>query len=243
MESGYTRPGLALLIAGAGVVVTAALVWAYPRVRPDLDAWPDWTLPIVDLVVLSAPFVAAVLLAARFASTGLARAAGVRRWVWTDIVIGIGIALVVRAAAEFAPATVPGRWPGSIVEATTRADAATAATAATATLAVAITVIGVVGITPLVEEFFFRGLLQRALAQQLGGLGRVVASIIAIVVPTAVFASLHAVNGPPSPVLLVGAIGIGLGAGIVTAVTGRLGGAIAAHVVNNAIVAMLPLFS
>lgn len=240
MESGYTRPGLALLIAGAGVVVTAALVWAYPRVRPALDPWPDWTLPIVDLVVLSAPFVAAVLLAARFASTGLARAAGVRRWVWTDIVIGIGIALVVRAAAEFAPATVPGRWPGSIVEATTRADAATAATA---TLAVAITVIGIVGITPLVEEFFFRGLLQRALAQQLGGLGRVAASIIAIVVPTAVFASLHAVNGPPSPVLLVGAIGIGLGAGIVTAVTGRLGGAIAAHVVNNAIVAVLPLFS
>ena len=240
MESGYTRPGLALLIAGAGVVVTAALVWAYPRVRPALDAWPDWTLPIIDLVVLSAPFVAAVLLAARFASTGLARAAGVRRWVWTDIVIGIGIALVVRAAAEFAPATVPGRWPGSIVEATTRADAATAATA---TLAVAITVIGVVGITPLVEEFFFRGLLQRALAQQLGGLGRVAASVIAIIVPTAVFASLHAVNGPPSPVLLVGAIGIGLGAGIVTAVTGRLGGAITAHVVNNAIVAVLPLFS
>ena len=221
------------------------LVWVYPRtLRLTLDDWPGWIVSIVDLVVLSAPLVAAVLLAARLASTGLGRAAGVRRWVWTDLALGLAVALLIRAVAQ----VVPFSWPaaGSLVasDAVGVMDAAASGDPAASTSTVAATVvimIGVIAITPIVEEFFFRGLVQRAFAQTLGGLGRAAASILAIIVATAFFTGLHIVNAPPTPALLVGTIGVGLGAGILTAVTGRLGGALVVHVTNNALVVVLPL--
>ena len=60
----------------------------------------------MDLVVLSAPLVVAVVLAGRLAADGIARAVGIRRWTWMDAALGLLVALVARAVTELvAPTT------------------------------------------------------------------------------------------------------------------------------------------
>ena len=98
-------------------------------------------------------------------------------------------------------------------------------------------VVGIVLVTPVVEELFFRGLMLRALDDALAAAGRAIAGTVAVVVSSAVFVLLHTLpSGENVSVgLIVATLGVGVGCGILTLVTGRLGGAIVAHVVFNAI--------
>lgn len=96
---------------------------------------------------------------------------------------------------------------------------------------------------PLIEELFFRGLVLRAVAgaSALNGANRRWATGIAVTVSAVTFALIHLIGvGSPSAVLVVGlsTLLFGLGAGALAAVTGRLGGAIVAHVVFNALVVL-----
>lgn len=102
-------------------------------------------------------------------------------------------------------------------------------------------------LAPFVEEIFFRGLLLRAVEGAVvrgsGGVSRRVsrglALGIAVGVSGVVFALLHVVGaGSVDAVVVVGlsTLVFGLAAGSVAAVTGRLGGAIVAHVTFNALV-------
>ena len=93
-------------------------------------------------------------------------------------------------------------------------------------------------IAPFIEELFFRGLLLRAVAAATDA-RRPVALSVACVVSALVFALVHVVDaGSPTALWVVGAgtFVFGLAAASVTAVTGRLGGAIIAHVVFNGLV-------
>ena len=104
-------------------------------------------------------------------------------------------------------------------------------------------------LAPVVEEVFFRGLLLRAVegatdaasasASASAGGSRAVSLGIAVVVSGAVFALVHVLPaGSASEVAVVGlsTFVFGVGAGCVAAFTGRLGGAIIAHVTFNALV-------
>jgi membrane protease YdiL (CAAX protease family) len=98
-------------------------------------------------------------------------------------------------------------------------------------------------VSPVVEELFFRGLVLRAVARSAidNGAVRRWAFGIAVSVSAVTFALIHLINaGSPTAALVIGlsTLLFGLGAGALAAVTGRLGGAIVAHVVFNALVVL-----
>jgi membrane protease YdiL (CAAX protease family) len=93
-------------------------------------------------------------------------------------------------------------------------------------------------IAPFIEEVFFRGLLLRAVAGATAA-ARPVALAVAVVVSGAVFALVHIVEVGPGTVALVVGVStfvFGVGAASIAAATGRIGGAIVAHVTFNALV-------
>ena len=96
-------------------------------------------------------------------------------------------------------------------------------------------------IGPVIEEVFFRGLLARAVrdAAERGGGSRRAAGVTAILVSAAVFALVHVLSAAtPAGMVVIGlsTFLFGLGTAALTLVTGRLGGAIVAHVTFNALV-------
>lgn len=96
-------------------------------------------------------------------------------------------------------------------------------------------------LAPFIEELFFRGLLLRAVlgVTVANRNGRGLSMGIAIVVSGVVFALLHVLEaGSISAVVVVGVSTFlfGAAAASVAALTGRLGGAIVAHVTFNALV-------
>jgi membrane protease YdiL (CAAX protease family) len=98
-------------------------------------------------------------------------------------------------------------------------------------------------VSPVIEELFFRGLVLRAVGRAAAGNGAAqrMALGIAVAVSAITFALIHLINaGSPTAVLVIGlsTLLFGLGAGALAAVTGRLGGAIVAHVVFNALVVL-----
>ena len=97
--------------------------------------------------------------------------------------------------------------------------------------------------SPFIEELFFRGLVLRAAGRAAAdnGAAQRWALGIAVVVSAITFALIHLINaGSPTAVLVIGVstFVFGLGAAALAAVTGRVGGAIVAHVVFNALVVL-----
>lgn len=221
----YRRPGLALLVAAIAFVLTAVLVLAYPSLRYAVAGWPQWLQSLADLVILSAPLVAGVFVAARLAADGFGRAVGIRRWRWTDAVLGLLAGVVVRALVELVEPTT-GSLLGPFVSEYTPEVVAS----------MVVVVAGAVLITPVIEELFFRGLVLRALVDLLGGPGSILGSIVALLASATAFSLLHVLPwGGSVPLgLLVGTLGVGVACGILTLITRRLGGAIIAHIVFNA---------
>ena len=222
----YRRPWLALAIAGIAVAATLVVILILPAIHERLSSVPGWVVRMTDLVVLSAPLLLGVGLAGMLAADGIRRATGIRRWRWTDAALGVCVGLITRALTELVAPTA-GRLLGPFdVELT-----------ADVLVGAAVLVAGVVLITPVVEELFFRGVIVRALSDALTGAGRAIAGTVAVAVSTAVFVMLHiAPSGAGVPLgVVVGTSAVGVGCGILTLVTGRLGGAIVAHVAFNAI--------
>lgn len=90
-------------------------------------------------------------------------------------------------------------------------------------------------IAPLIEEGFFRGLMQGGLARQLGGAW-------AVGVTAAVFTAVHLIGA--ASVTDVLAVGVPLGvfavvAGLSRVLTGRIGAAVIGHIVFNGVAALL----
>lgn len=220
-------PGIA-----AGYLITAVLT--APGWRPVFSALPTWAGTLADAVVTLGPLLAAALLAARLAGPRIARALGLRvRPV--DLLLGALGALVARALVEVIAPTTGSLRP------------ALAGGTADATAAVAAAIVALVVLAPVVEELFFRGTVQRALEQLLGGVsggasggvsGGVssrVAAAVSIVLTTVAFVVLHALPyGADVPIAVVlPPLVVGLGAGALTAVTGRIAGGTVLHVLFN----------
>lgn len=96
-------------------------------------------------------------------------------------------------------------------------------------------------LAPLIEELFFRGLLLRSVlgVTRTGGGARGSSTVIAVVVSAIVFAVVHVLTvGTVTGVWVAGVstFVFGVGAACLAVLTGRLGGAIIAHVTFNALV-------
>lgn len=87
--------------------------------------------------------------------------------------------------------------------------------------------IAAIGVAPFAEEYLFRGLLYRALDRAWGGWKALLGN-----------AAFFAIYHPPISWLPVAALG--LFNGVLFKMTGRLGPCIAAHIIYNAVVVLLP---
>ncbi|KRA25709.1 hypothetical protein ASD65_15720 [Microbacterium sp. Root61] len=219
----YASPWLALGIAALGYLGTLLILSGYPGLRARMADAPGWVLAMLDIIVICLPLVVAVLAAGAVASrVGIAVATGIRHWRGLDVLLGLGVGLIVRALVELVAPTVSALGGGF---------------GAPDLAASVVIVVGAVFLSPFIEEWFFRGLVLRAFLDALKDLGRTAAGIIAIFVSTVAFMALHFLPWESGIAVgqLIGTFGIGVGCGILTFVTGRLGGAIVAHVVFNAV--------
>ncbi|WP_415853793.1 lysostaphin resistance A-like protein [Sinomonas sp. G460-2] len=152
----------------------------------------------------------------------------------TDIFWGVGLACAARAADSYFRILLTGftgleRQPtlGTTISGSTF-------------------VIGVVApviIAPLLEECFFRGLIQRTLTELLRPRRLFVRVCVAVTSTSIVFAAVHVLLATRTPVeivaLMAGTFVFSLGAGIAAAATGRLGSSVIGHVVFNGLAVWL----
>lgn len=217
----WARPWVAVGIAAA-VFAGMLLLLAVVRLPAGGTGLGGVGGALLDVVVVLAPLAAAVVVATLVASEDrrIGPATGLRPWRWTDLLTGLAVGLALRAVMElFLPTT--GSLGGPL-------GAITAAAVVTAAASVLI--------APVVEELYFRGLIQRALEEGLDRAPRAVAAVTALAVSTVAFVVLHVASFvAPTPGQIAAWGLVGLGCGILTLSTRRLGAAIVAHVVYNAI--------
>ncbi len=220
----YDRPWSALGIAGAGLIATVIVIATASLWRSALTGWPAGALSLMDIVLINAPMVLAVFVAARVGASRSEERSG-RGKIQTrgiDTLLGLSLAVTMRGLVELIVPTT-----GSLGGATLDADALETL------VGVAVLVVGFAAVSPIVEELFFRGLIQRA-TTQIGG-GAWLSRIAAIAVTTALFVFLHVgtIGVTPTWAIFVAGVIVGLGCGALVAATGRVTGAVVAHVGFN----------
>ncbi|WP_166874672.1 CPBP family intramembrane glutamic endopeptidase [Salinibacterium sp. ZJ450] len=197
--------------AAAGLLLAAALL----LLMPTLPLVEPWATPL-SYAAVWLPLLGAVLLAVHARGSGsLALDLGLRITA-LDVLIGLVVGLGLRTAAfvidwiaygkvttgapTLGPVVYDGWWLFAVL-------------------------IAPILIAPVVEELFFRGLLQRSLNR--------LATPVAVTVSAVCFALLHSVTGYSIPAALTTFL-VGLALGALAAGTNRLGAAIVAHATFNA---------
>lgn len=153
-----------------------------------------------------------------------------------DVLWGLGIGCIGRAFDAFLRVAVTGST-GLVQQPTL------SALASPVVQTVALGVLAPVLIAPVIEEIYFRGLIQRSLAAALEPLGRAPKWAAAVVLTSLAFALVHALLliGTPSEAMLTGisTFVFALLAGATAAATNRLGGSITGHIVFNGLGVLL----
>lgn len=227
----WARPNLGLGLVAGFYLAAGLLSLAWPRVIPGRGAWPLWVQALADIVGLLVVLAAGAFVIARVAGPRVVRALGIH-FAGIDLLLGLFVALITRAVVELiTPST------GGLVPVFVETDVDRVST-------VVVIAVGSALLAPLVEELFFRGAMQRLVHQlALPGLGRTAAGIVAVGVTTALFVLMHALPygaAVPTAALLPPLL-MGIGAGTLVAITGRLGGALVAHVLFNTVGVVLAL--
>jgi membrane protease YdiL (CAAX protease family) len=215
-------------LALAAVVIASSVVGDVLLRSPGV---PPLVSVVVSYLVIWVPLLAAVV----FATVGLGRAGALRRLGLRlrplDLLWGVGIGLVARVLDALVNLGVVG---------STGLEPVPTIDGGPAVGVLVVTVLARVLLAPVVEEVFFRGLLQRSTARLLSTPTRLDAwgaSVMAVITTSLVFALMHVLVGSFSPagllVTLVSTTVFGLLVGTLAARTGRIGGAIVAHVVFN----------
>lgn len=172
---------------------------------------------VSSMVGLWLGFLGAPAWVARRAGIGLSGLLTVRasaRWVLGGALLGVVAQLVVVPVLSW-----PLQWvlPDADVSSAARDLVDRASGPGVVVLGVAVIVVG-----PIVEEVFFRGLLQRVACARLG-------AVLGVVVASVGFAMTHF-----QPVQLLGLIGAGVCFGVIAWRSRSIGAAIAAHAAFNA---------
>lgn len=224
------RAGLPLALAGFAVAfVLSALVGGAVLVAGDWDAdtAPIWVLALLQLP-LWAGLLGAVAVASRRHGTGSVTRDFALRIRPVDLVIGlvagIGAQVLVSTVVAWPVLQLTGKTSRDYDEPARKlADTAHASSWWGIALFVAMVVVG----APLVEEVFYRGLLQRGLAD------RSIPPVVVVPVTAALFALSH-LQALQFPALVL----FGLVLGLLAWRTGRLGPSWATHAVFNATAAI-----
>lgn len=211
MTNAADRPRRALVLATSALLAAVALALTFP----------GWSYRVPYGVGLSAsylltwgPMIAALIMGFWFWRPLLTFRAA-------DLGLGLMIGLLGRAIGILAQYLFTSQLPqGGVVF------------GGVTGLYVFTAVIAPVVIAPLIEEPFFRGLLQ-------GSLDRVAGRWVALLATSAVFALVHTIADGWSGTLIVTLLAYALIAGYVTQRTGRLGPAIIGHAVFNGLAVLI----
>lgn len=184
---------------------------------------------VASYCVVWVPLGAAILIACLRGGLDLSRARMGLSITWFDVVLGLGAGFLLRALAGIVEIAFTGRMIGLGV---TFGDPVYDGWWLFGT------VIAPVLIAPVIEETFFRGLLQQSSKRVLSlRLGRRTAVGLSIALSASTFALLHlmeAANPTGALVLGISTLILGLATATLTASTGRIGAALIAHIVFNA---------
>ncbi|MBT2502706.1 CPBP family intramembrane glutamic endopeptidase [Curtobacterium sp. ISL-83] len=225
LESARQRDLVALLIAMAVAVVLSRLVGTIAR----SGGIPSPVLQVLAAdVAVWAPLVVGAGWVVRRASRpdALPRL----RLDLGDAVFAIGIVIVCRGVDAFLSLSITGSSGLSPAPTLGAPDVGL----------LVVSAIGVCLVSPVLEEIVFRGLFQRRLADALTPRTR----FLAVLLTAFLFAVLHLLIGSPSSSLIgfevfVTTFLLGLLTGTLVAMTGRIGGAILAHVLFNTVAVVL----
>jgi hypothetical protein len=222
-----------LLIAGVGLLATLVGAWALENVtRP---ANPD-LLSVAAYAVAWVPM--AVVLALAFRRRGLQSAAAALglRFRPIDLLWGAGIGFSARAADAILRLALVGSTGLSQQPTLSVIGPPSGQT-------IALGIIAPVIVAPLLEEIYFRGLIQRGIAAALEPLSAVAKWTAAVVLTSLAFALVHALLllAIPDEAMLAGisTFVFALAAGTTAASTNRLGGAAVGHMVFNGLGVLL----
>ncbi|WP_422935372.1 type II CAAX prenyl endopeptidase Rce1 family protein [Sinomonas sp. P47F7] len=217
-----------------GIIAALTCGWAVQSVSAQLGYSPF--LGAAAYLAAWIPFLAA--LAVSFWGEGFVRALAELglRFRPLDLLWGLGIGCLVRAIDAIVRLVVTGST-GLVQQPTLSAIGSPPLDT------IAWGIVAPVIVAPLLEEIYFRGLLQRALADTFATFGKIAKWVTAVVLTSVVFAAVHALLLLPTPgdALLAGiaTFVFALAAGTTAAATGRLGGAIVGHVVFNGLGVLL----
>lgn len=217
-----------------GITAAVACGWTVQAV----SAHEEYTPFLGGAAYLAAwiPFIAALVLSFWGDSfRGTIRSLGLR-FRPIDLIWGIGIGCVVRAVDAFIRLVATGS--------TGLGQQPSLSTIASPVVqTVTLGIIAPVLIGPVLEELYFRGLLQRTLAVALARFGNIAKWATAVVLTSAMFAVVHTLLllATPGEALLDGiaTFVFALAAGVTAAATARLGGSIVGHVVFNGLGVLL----
>ncbi|MFT4306365.1 MAG: CPBP family glutamic-type intramembrane protease [Microbacterium sp.] len=217
----FVRPGIALVVAGAGFIAAFVVTSLYTQLwRPGLLTAPPAVLALLDLVIVLAPYCVAIVVAARWGGGD----SGLRGWSPLGIGFGLSLGVLARGVTELlAPTT------GSLTGAFS-ADAD-----GTVVAGLVVSAAGAVLVSPLIEELFFRGVIQRATAQAAGARGSAFAAVAAVTLSVLAFVAAHLLVADSSawPTEIAATLPLGLAAALATAFTRGIGAALVGHVVFN----------
>jgi membrane protease YdiL (CAAX protease family) len=222
--------------ATIGVVLAIVLVWAVgwaasrgwpamPELRTALSYLAAW-VPLLGVVL-----VATYLRGRR----SLVRDFGLR-FTWIDLFFGLVVGGMMRAATTLVEIVVYGRVASG---------GPTLGPVVYDAWWVLFAILAPVLVAPVIEELFFRGLLQRSLLRAStpttspssdASRGAVV---IAIVVTAFIFAAVHMLQSSGGLEMIVVGIStliVGIGTGILATTTGRLGAGMIAHITYNGLI-------
>lgn len=218
----YRDPFGALTASGIGYLIALLIgLLVIPRITG--LGQEAWLTQLIAYLLIWLPLIATVLLGGiRYGQNSLSRDAGLSiRWI--DLGIGLLVGLITRFLVQgIAPVTPEATLDGQ--------------SGMPAPAHLAVLVIGAVLIAPIVEELFFRGILQRSVSGLVRG-GRAARIIVGVLVSTPLFVLLHlATASPASWGTVAVTTGVaGLAFGLLAATTRRLGSSIVAHAVFNAL--------
>jgi len=218
----YRDPFGALTASGIGYLIALLIgLLVIPRITG--LGQEAWLTQLIAYLLIWLPLIATVLLGGiRYGQNSLSRDAGLSiRWI--DLGIGLLVGLITRFLVQgIAPVTPEATLDGQHTM--------------PAPAHLAVLIIGAVLIAPLVEELFFRGILQRSVSGLVRG-GRAARITISVLVSTPLFVLLHLSTAAPASWGTVAVTtGIaGLAFGLLAATTRRLGSSIVAHAVFNAL--------
>jgi membrane protease YdiL (CAAX protease family) len=205
------RPYLALFWAVAALVVAVVLALTFPAWRYRV---PYGVMLLATYALTWGPLVVGLVFTVGF----WRKFVGFRL---VDVYLGVMIGVVARAVGIIVQFFVTGQLPSSslIIGGVTGVYVLT-------------TVLLPVIVAPLIEEPFFRGLLQGSLSRFVGAWG-------SLIVSSLVFAVVHTIASGWSVTLIVTLLVYALLAGYVTQQTKRLAPAVIGHAVFNGLAALI----